>query len=106
MPKVQWAEAVALNLEERNGRLFLLLRPDVWISPEIPRRDATEFLRGKKLRRWNAQANSLLNEWIGLLLGAIGGASATVTSFADSEHPCSFEISTRSAYSRGLTDAV
>jgi hypothetical protein len=106
MPKVQWAEAVALNLEERNGRLFLLLRPDVWISPEIPRRDATEFIRGKKLRRWNAQSNSLLSEWIGLLLGAIGGASATVTSFADSEHPCSFEISTRSAYSRGLTDAV
>jgi SIR2-like domain len=106
MPKVQWAEAVALNLEERNGRLFLLLRPDVWISPEIPRRDATEFIRGKKLRRWNAQSNSLLSEWIGVLLGAIGGSSATVTSFAESEHPCSFEISTRSAYSRGLTDAV
>jgi hypothetical protein len=106
MPRVQWAEAVAIKLEERNGRLFLLLRPDVWVSPEVPRRDATEFLRGKKLRRWNAQSNSLLNEWIGLLLGAIGGASATVASFADSEHPCAFEISTRSAYSRGISDAA
>ncbi|HKS72841.1 MAG TPA: SIR2 family protein [Terriglobales bacterium] len=99
---VPWSEAVALRLEERNGQLWLLLRPDIWISPEMPRKEATDFLRGKKLRRWNKQSNELLNVWISLLLGQIGGAPATVTSFPGSDYPCSFGISTRSAYSRGI----
>jgi hypothetical protein len=101
--KVPWSEAVALRLEERNGQLWLLLRPDVWVSPEMPRGEAVEFLRDKKLRRWNRQSNELLNVWIRLLLGQIGGATATVNSFPGSEYPCSFEISTRSAYSKGVS---
>jgi SIR2-like domain len=104
MDKVQWAEAVSINLEARNGRLYLLLRPDVWIAPETPRRDAVDFLRGRKLRRWNAQSNELLTVWIGLLLGKVGGTTATVTSFHDAEHPCIYQISTRSAFSRGIAD--
>lgn len=105
MDKVQWAEAVTIQFEQRNGRLWLLLRPDIWISPETPRRDAVDFLRERKLRRWNAQSNELLNVWISLLLGQIGSATATVTSFSDAERSCSYEISTRSAYSRGTTNA-
>jgi hypothetical protein len=106
MSKVKWAEAVAIDLEERNGRLWLLLRPDVWISPEVPRRDAVDFLRARKLRRWNAQANDLLNVWIGFLLGKTGGATANVTSFPSADYPCTYGISTRSAYSRGTSDAA
>jgi len=104
MNNVQWAEAVSINLEERNGRLWLLLRPDVWISPDTPRRDAVDFLRARKLRRWNAQSNDLLTVWIGLLLGKTGGAPASVTSFQGSENPCTYQISTRSAFSKGTTD--
>lgn len=103
--RIHWAEAVSIRLEERNGRLWLLLRPDIWISPETPRRDAVDFIRERKLYRYNAQSNDLLSVWISLLLGQIGSATTTVTSFADAERSCSFEISTRSAYSRGIADA-
>jgi hypothetical protein len=101
--KIPWSEAVALRLEERNGQLWLLLRPDVWISHEMPRRDAVDFLRERKLRRWNKQSNELLNVWISILLGQIGGGTAAVTSYPGTDHPCTFEISTRSAYSKGVS---
>jgi hypothetical protein len=102
--RVQWAEAVAMRLEERNGKLWLLLRPDVWVSPEAPRQEARDFLRARKLYRYNNQSNALLSEWINLLLGHVGGAAAKVVSFPGSDQPCTYEISTRSAYSRGIAD--
>jgi SIR2-like domain len=106
MDKVRWAEAVAMRLEERNGQLWLLLRPDIWISPDAPRQDAREFLRARKLYRYNAQSNTLLSEWINLLLGHTGGIPATVSSFPATDQPCAYEISTRSAYSRGIADVL
>ena len=104
MDRVPWAEAVAMRLEERNGQLWLLLRPDIWISPEAPRQDARDFLRARKLYRYNRQSNLLLSGWITLLLGHIGGTPATVTSFPGSDQPCIYQVSTRSAYSKGTAD--
>jgi hypothetical protein len=104
MDKVRWAEAVAMRLEERNGQLWLLLRPDIWISPEVPRQEVRDFLRARKLYRYNTQSNTLLSEWINLLLGHVGGAPATVTSFPETDQPCTYEVSTRSAYSRRIID--
>jgi NAD-dependent SIR2 family protein deacetylase len=104
LDKVRWAEAVAMRLEERNGQLWLLLRPDVWISPDAPRQEARDFLRARKLYRYNNKSNALLSEWINLLLGHVGGARATVVSFPGSDQPCTYEVSTRSAYSRRIAD--
>jgi hypothetical protein len=104
LDKVRWAEAVAMRLEERNGLLWLLLRPDVWISPDAPRQEARDFLRARKLYRYNNKSNALLSEWINLLLGHVGGARATVVSFPGSDQPCTYEVSTRSAYSRRIAD--
>jgi hypothetical protein len=55
-----WAECVSLTLEERNGSAWLMIRPDVWITPLAKREQAKAFLREKKLRRWNPLAYRLL----------------------------------------------
>ena len=97
---VYWAEAVSLKVEERNGQLWLLLQPDVWISPNKMREEATDFLYKKKINRWNKQASDLLSAWIEILLGGIGKGGASVTAYKDTEHPAQFQISMRSAFSR------
>lgn len=98
---VYWAEAVSLRIEERNGALWLLLRPDIWISPLKERKSATDFLRQRKLKRWNKQAFEVLSAWIDILLGAVGGARiAEMTAYSGSQYSATFEISTRTAYSR------
>lgn len=101
LPDVTWAEAVSLRLEERNGALWLLLRPDIWISPLSSREDATDFLREKRQYRYNPQSNAILDAWIKILLGSIGAAESTkVSAFADTDHSPTFEISSRTGYSR------
>lgn len=100
LPGVHWAEAISLRLEVRNDTLWVLLRPDIWISPLRERQCATDFLRQRKLKRWNKQSFELLSAWIGILLGTIGGARvATVIAYPRSQYSATFEISTRSAYS-------
>jgi hypothetical protein len=100
---VFWAEAVALHLEERNGALWLMLRPDVWISPLSERDTATDFLRTRKLKRYNAQSFEILSVWIRILLGDLGGGPIKVTAFSDKEHSAVFEVGTRTAYSKRST---
>lgn len=98
---VHWAEAAAIRVEVRAGRLWLLLRPDVWIHPLRQREHATDFLRKRKLKRWNAQAYEILSAWIQILVGDVGMAqTVTVSAFPDTDFPAVFEISTRSAFSR------
>jgi hypothetical protein len=98
---VFWAEAVSMRIEERNGSLWLLLRPDIWISPLSARQDAIDFLRQRKLKRYNNQSFDVLSAWVGLLLGSVGGTQATtVTAHPGSEYSATFEVSTRTVYSR------
>src|SRR4029077_15326058 len=54
--KVFWAEALSIKLEERNGSLWLLIRPDIWITPLSERENASDFLYKKKIRRYNNQS--------------------------------------------------
>lgn len=97
---VYWAEAVSLKVEERNGQLWLLLQPDVWISPNKMREEATDFLYRRKINRWNKQAYNILSAWIEILLGGVGKGDASVTAYKGTEHPAQFQISMRSAFSR------
>jgi hypothetical protein len=100
-----WAECASLKLEEGNGSSWLMIRPDVWITPLTSREQATTFLREKKLRRWNPLAYRLLDAWIGLLVGSVGTAQeAQISCFQNTKYPAVFTLNTRSAYS-GRRDA-
>jgi hypothetical protein len=101
LPETFWAEAVRLKLEERGGALWLLLEPDIWIRPLTQREHAQEFLRSRKLRRFNNQAYEILTAWIEILLGPVGqGQPVSVLYKPDSDYPATFKISTRTAFSR------
>jgi len=99
---VTWAEAVSIRLEERGGMLWVMLRPDIWIKPLDKRQDAREFLRKRRLYRYNNKSYKLLDAWISILLGAVGaGADIKVSCFKDEVYSGIFEVGTRTAYSRG-----
>jgi len=99
---VTWAESVSIRLEERGGRLWVVLRPDIWIKPLSRRQEATDFLRQRRLKRYNNQSYRILDAWIEILLGDVGSGSAVkVSCFQDTEYSADFEIGTRTAYSRG-----
>lgn len=99
---VTWAESVSIQLEVRGGRLWVMLRPDIWIKPLARRQEARDFLRQRRLKRYNNQSYRLLNAWIEILLGVIGtGGAVKASCFQDAEYSADFEIGTRTAYSRG-----
>lgn len=102
LPGVTWAEAVSIRLEERGGKLWVMLTPDIWIKPMARRQEARDFLRDRRLKRYNNKSYCLLDAWIGILLGAVGtGDSVMVTCLPQSDYSAVFEVGTRTAYSKG-----
>lgn len=100
---VTWAEAISIQLEERNNNLWVMLQPEIWISPVEKRRDSVDFLRQRRLYRYNSQSSHLLSAWIEILLGEVGaGDTVKVTCYPDSKFKAVFEIGTRTAYSKGV----
>ena len=100
---VTWAEAVSIRLEERGGKLWVMIEPDIWIKPLAKRHEARDFLRQRRLKRYNDMSYNLLSAWICILLGAIGNnSSVNVSCFSEAKYSVSFEIGTRTAYSRGV----
>ena len=95
-----WAEALSIRLEEKGGRLWLLLRPEIWGKPLSERENASQFIRQKRLYRYNTQSSAILDAWIRILFGAVGkGAQAEVSCYSDADFPADFTIGTRTAYS-------
>lgn len=101
--KVSWAEAAQISIEEKDGRFWLIVHPDIWIWPKRARRDAIEFLDKRKEDRLNEKADHLLSAWCKLLLGtADPKPSISISPFgggSDIENPV-FQLSSRTAYSR------
>lgn len=99
---VTWAESISIQLEERGGRLWVMLSPDIWVKPLARRQEARDFLRKRRLYRYNNQSYRILDAWIEILLGEIGlGNAVKVSCFQGAEYSAEFEIGTRTAYSRG-----
>lgn len=99
---VTWAECVSIQLEERGGSLWVMLSPDIWIKPLARRQEARDFLRQRRLRRWNEQSYRILDAWIEILLGEVGSGNAVkVSCLQGVDFSAEFEIGTRTAYSRG-----
>jgi len=99
---VAWAESVSIRLEERGGKLWIMLKPDIWIKPLAKRQEARDFLRKRRLYRYNNKSYNLLDAWIEILLGVVGsGSNVKVSCFPDAEYSADFIVGTRTAYSRG-----
>jgi NAD-dependent SIR2 family protein deacetylase len=99
---VSWSECVSIQLEERGGSLWVMLRPDIWIKPLKRRQEARDFLRKRRLYRYNNQSYRILDAWIEILLGEVGsGKSIKVCCLQGTDYSAEFEIGTRTAYSRG-----
>ena len=102
LPDATWAEAISIRLEDRGGMLWVMLRPDIWVKPLDKRQDAREFLRNRRLCRYNNKSYNLLDAWIGILLGSVGaGAGVNISCYKDEEYSGVFEVGTRTAYSGG-----
>ncbi len=95
-----WRECVRVSLEAKNDKLWLMLRPDIWIDPEELREDCSSFLRQKKNYRLNRTANDLLSAWITILIGALDAQGHKLCCFSDKEFNISFNINSRNAFSR------
>jgi hypothetical protein len=99
---VTWAEAVSIRLEERGGKLWVMLKPDIWIKPLSRRQEAQDFMRERRLKRYNNKSYNLIDAWIAILLGAVGtGNTVKVSCFSETNFSAEFEIGTRTAYSKG-----
>lgn len=101
--RVTWAEAARIAIEQKNGRSWLLIEPDVWIWPTRGRKLAVDFLSERRADRYNAKFNALLDGWIKVVLGTVEKNTAvSVSPFGKgpaSENP-TFEIGSRSAFTR------
>lgn len=62
--EVWWAEAVRFDVDEIDGRFWLVLKPDVWIWPKHARQQATSFLDERLGNRFNNRGDALLSAWI------------------------------------------
>ena len=103
--QVTWSEALRVSIDFKNGQLWLLLDPDVWIWPPRARKDATDFLDKRRGDRYNKVYNMLLNAWVQIILG-LGelNADTTLSVFeggSPAENP-SFKLTNRTAFARRL----
>jgi hypothetical protein len=103
--KVDWAEAVRVSVDFKNGHPWLLLDPDIWIWPARARHGAVGFLDERRSDRYNQKFDAILDAWIRIVLGTDErNVEVTVRPFdegQEAENP-SFGIGSRSAFARRL----
>jgi len=104
--KVDWAEAVRASVDYKDGKLWLLLDPDVWIWPPRARKDAATFLDERRGDRYNNKYNALLDAWVRIALATDErNAEVTLSAFdegTDAENP-TFRVASRTAFARRLS---
>jgi NAD-dependent SIR2 family protein deacetylase len=99
---LKWAEGVALRLEYRFGRLFLLFEPTIWAEPTDDdkvferRRD---FIRERLAGRFNATWNGLLDSWVRVIVGDATEAELRAFGIAEGVDAV-FQLSRTTAFSR------
>ncbi|GJL93850.1 MAG: hypothetical protein DHS20C05_02550 [Hyphococcus sp.] len=101
--KVEFAEAVRISLSWNDNRLWLLLKPDVWIWPPFARRHATGWLEKRRGDRRNDKHDALLSAWISVLTDGAGRAEdITLSAFEDDQEAGnpSFTFSSRTGFSQ------
>ena len=102
---VYWAEAVRVSLDIKNGRLWVLLNPDIWIWPARARKISVDYMRNHCKHRYNMEFDRLLDAWVRIILGTDKrNTQVTVSAYAQGSEPenPSFSLGTKTAYSRRL----
>ncbi len=104
--QVSWSESVRIALDVKDDKLWLLLNPDIWIWPLSARRNAAEFMDGRRRDRYNKKYGALLDAWVRIILGTNErNALVRVSAFSggtDVENP-TFEMASRTAFARKLS---
>jgi hypothetical protein len=109
-----WAEAAGLSIERRDGVWWLLVVPEIWVSPPKDRSaqrteqmTAGTFIQQKRATRYNRTANALLDAWIRLLCTGLGPRQVKTWNLGPAEgiDPV-FEIDGHTAFSRPLRIAA
>ena len=103
--QVCWAEAVRTSVDMRNGAVWFVIDPDVWIWPPRSRRDAAEFLNRRRRDRFNRKYDELLSAWVQIIFAT--GTSPVELDLTLSGGPESagnpvFRVRSRSTGARGL----
>jgi hypothetical protein len=103
--QVRWSEAARISIDMKNGAVWLLIDPDLWIWPARARQDAVEFLDQRRRDRLNSKYNDLLSAWVQIILGTDQrGVDVRLAAFDGSEdtgNPA-FLIGSRTAFTRRL----
>tara|TARA_R110002073_G_scaffold232347_1_gene393441 strand:- start:8945 stop:10708 length:1764 start_codon:yes stop_codon:yes gene_type:complete len=103
--QVCWSEATRVSLEVRNGQIWLLFDPDIWIWPNRARHIAREFLDKRRADRYNKTYNGLLSAWVEIILGTDEKNAQVKVSAFDIDDPTgnpTFTLSSRTAFTRRL----
>lgn len=107
---LSWAEAAGLTIERRDGTWWLLVVPEVWVSPPKDRSAqraeqmaAGTFVQQKRATRYNSATNTILDAWVRLLSAGLGPRQVKTWNLGPAEgiDPI-FEIDGHTAFSRPL----
>jgi hypothetical protein len=101
--QVAWAEAARVSIDVKNGQVWMVVDPDIWIWPHRARELATDFLNKRRKDRRNERYNAILDAWVRFLVGSTDlNAHAAVTAFGGPTGPENpeFTFGSRSAFAR------
>lgn len=109
-----WAEAAGLSIERRNGAWWLLVVPEIWVSPPKDRSaqrseqlTAGTFIQQRRATRYNRTANALLDAWVRLLCAGLGPRQVKTWNLGPAEGiDPAFEVDGHTAFSRPLRIAA
>ena len=103
--QVRWSEAVQVSLDVKDGNLWLILNPDIWIWPYRARKISVDFMQRRRNDRFNQKFNNLISAWINIIFGTEElNVEIQVSSFAEgsgAENP-SFDLASRTAFTKRL----
>ena len=100
--RVEFAESVQVSLTWVGDKLWMQLKPDIWIWPKFAKRHATQFLDSRRANRRNDKYDALLSAWVSILTDDIGrNQISSVAAYKNLDGPGNprFEFSSRTGYS-------
>lgn len=100
---VEWAEAIEIHIAFRLNRLWLVIEPTIWTPKPLTaeKNIVREFQRERQAKRYNRQANELLNAWCTVI--SANQPVATLSAFGVKDGiDATFEISNTTAFSRRM----